>query len=137
MKIIKGDKVQIMAGKDKGKIATVLKAILKEEKLIVEGVNIVKKHIKPNAVSKEGGIVSIEKPIHVSNVMYYSDKHKRPVRIGYTIVDGKKFRSIKPSGELIDTKVKVTTTTEKDKPTKTVKKEGSDKAALKKKVTKK
>jgi large subunit ribosomal protein L24 len=143
MKIIKGDKVKIIAGKDKGKIATVIKAIVKDEKLIVEGVNMIKKHVKPNAVYKEGGIITMEKPVHISNVMYYSEKHKRPVRIGYTIVDGKKFRVIKPFGDVLDSKVKSTTSTEKTKTTKksaepkTAKKEGSDKVALKKKAEKK
>ena len=123
MKIHKGDKVQIMAGKDKGKIAPVLKAMPKINRVVVEGVNIVKKHVKPGTVSKEGGIVSIEKPIHVSNVMYYSDKEKRPVRIGYKIEGKKKIRISKSSGNAIESGVKVS--------------KEADKKALKKKVEKK
>lgn len=136
MKIHKGDKVQVIAGKDKGKIATVLKAMITEAKVVVEGVNIVKRHIKPNAVSKEGGIVSIEKPIDVSNVMFYSDKLKRPVRVGFKMIDGKKVRIAKPSGEVLDSGVKAS-----KEETKTAKKSttkaSDDKKSLKKKVEKK
>src|SRR4030042_2287595 len=101
MKIIKGDKVKVIAGKNKGKIGTVLKALPKEGKIIVEGVNVVKKHVKPGKFSKEGGIISVEKPINVSNVMYYSEKEKRAVREGYKVEGGKKFRISKKSGERI------------------------------------
>lgn len=136
MKIHKGDKVQIIAGKDKGKIATVLKAMIAEAKVVVEGVNIVKRHIKPNAVSKDGGIVSIEKPIDVSNVMYYSDKLKRPIRVGFKMIAGKKVRIAKPSGDILDSGVKASK--EETKSTKkSATKSTDDKKALKKKVEKK
>lgn len=136
MKIHKGDKVQVIAGKDKGKIATVLKAMITEGKVVVEGINLVKRHIKPNAVSKEGGIVSIEKPIDVSNVMFYSDKLKRPVRVGFKTIDGKKVRIAKPSGEVLDSGVKASK--EDTKATKkSTTKASDDKKSLKKKVEKK
>ncbi len=80
MKIKKGDKVKIIAGKDKGKLGTVLKVLVAEAKVVVEGVGLVKRHIKPGVVSKDGGIISIEKPIDVSNVMYFDEKLNRPVR---------------------------------------------------------
>jgi large subunit ribosomal protein L24 len=101
-KIKKNDKVKVIAGKDKGKIATVLKVLKDRDLVLVEGVNMVKKHVKPGSVSKEGGIVSIEKPIHVSNVMYYSEKAGRPVRVGFKVTDGKKFRICKKTGEILD-----------------------------------
>lgn len=102
MKIRKGDKVKVITGKDKGKIGPVLRVFIKDRKVLVEGVNIAKKHVKPGAVSKEGGIVSIERPIAVSNVMFYNEKLKRPVRVGYKVVDGKKKRVCKKSGEILD-----------------------------------
>ena len=69
MHVHKGQKVKVITGKDKGKVGVVLKAFPKVQKVLVEGVNVVKKHVKPGKVSKEGGIVKFEKPIHVSNVM--------------------------------------------------------------------
>ena len=75
-----------------------------EGKVLVEKVNLVKKHVKPGSVSKEGGIVTIEKPINVSNVMYYNAKLNRPVRVGFKVVEGKKYRICKVSGDVLDTK---------------------------------
>lgn len=68
MKVKSGDKVKVIAGKNKGKTGKVLKVLKARDLVFVEGVNLVKKHVKPGVVSKEGGIVSIEKPVHVSNV---------------------------------------------------------------------
>ena len=108
MKIKKGDNVQVIAGKDKGKAGKVLFADAKNNKVIVEGVNIVKKHVKPSARNPQSGIMSKEAPIDASNVMYlYNGK---PVRIGYQVEmvekDGKakavKQRIAKPSGDLND-----------------------------------
>ena len=101
MKIKKVDKVQVIAGKCKGEEGKVLEA--KNNKVIVEGVNLIKKHVKPSA-QQAGGIVTFAAPLDASNVMYlYKGK---PVRIGYTVevVDGKnvKKRIAKPSGDLID-----------------------------------
>ena len=81
MKIRKDDKVKIISGKDRGKISKVLKVLKNENKVVVEGVNVVKKHVKPGVISKEGGIVSIEKPIDVSNVMYYHEQSKEAIKI--------------------------------------------------------
>ena len=105
MRIKKDDKVKVIVGKDRGKIAKVLKVINSENKVVVEGVNVVKKHVKPGAVSKEGGIISIEKPIDVSNVMYYDESSKKTVRIGYKVIDGKKYRVSKKTGEVLDKKI--------------------------------
>lgn len=89
-----------MIGKDKGKIGPVLKVLLEKNKVIVEGVNIVSKHVKPGAVSKEGGIIKKEAPIHVSNVMYFDGK--QVTRIGLKVVDGKKVRISKKTGKPIE-----------------------------------
>ena len=105
MKIKKGDKVKVISGKDSGKVATVLKVLNESGKIVVEGVGVVKKHVKPGAISKEGGIVSIEKPIDASNVMYFDEKLNKPVRIGYKLINGKKYRFSKKSGEIIDKKI--------------------------------
>jgi len=105
MKIKKDDKVKIISGKDRGKISKVLKVLKNENKVVVEGVNVVKKHVKPGVISKEGGIVSIEKPIDVSNVMYYHEQSKEAVKVGYKIIDGKKYRISKKTGEILDKKV--------------------------------
>lgn len=105
MKIKKGDKVKVISGKDRGKISSVLKVLKSDNKIVVEGVNIVKKHLKPGKVSKEGGIISIEKPVSVSSVMYYEEKSKGVTRIGYKYIDGKKYRVSKKSGEVLDKKI--------------------------------
>lgn len=105
MKIKKGDKVKVLSGKDRGKVATVLKVILSKDKVVVEGVNMVKKHIKPGTVTKEGGIVSIEKPVYASTVMYYNEKEKKSERVGYKKIDGKKFRISKINEEVLDKKI--------------------------------
>lgn len=76
MKIRKNDKVKVITGKDKGKEGNVLSVFKKKNKVLVEGVNIVKKHVKPGTVSKEGGIISMEKPIDASNVMVVKAKAK-------------------------------------------------------------
>lgn len=102
MKIRVGDKVQVIAGKDKGKQGEVLQTIAKDNKVIVEGVNMVTKHIKPSQTDTEGGIITREAPIHVSNVAYYDEKAKSISKIGYTFVDGKKVRVAKKSGTQID-----------------------------------
>jgi len=102
MKIRTNDKVKIIAGKDKGTIGTVLKVFPVKRRLVVEGVNRVKKHIKPGTTSEEGGIISIEKPIDSSNVMYYDETAKETTRIGFKFIDGKKYRMSKKTGEIID-----------------------------------
>jgi len=73
MKVKVGDKVKILAGKDKGKEGTVTTTLKKKDKVVVSGINIVKKHMKPNAMNETGGIVSVEAPIHVSNVSVIKD----------------------------------------------------------------
>ncbi len=101
MKIRKNDKVKIIAGKDKGKTGKVIAVLTDKNKVIVEGVNLVKKHIKKGQGSEEGGIVNMEKPIDASNVMFIDEKSGLPVRLGYKVVDGKKYRVSKKNGEII------------------------------------
>lgn len=101
MFIKSGDKVKVMAGKDKGKEGTVLKAMPKKDRVIVEGVNIIKKHNKPSAMSPQGGIEEKEAPIHVSNVMLIDPSNGEPTRVGFRIEDDKKVRYSKKSGETI------------------------------------
>ena len=67
--------------------------------------NLVKRHVKPGAVSKEGGIVSVERPMSVSNVMLFDEKTNLPVKVGLRIIDGKKYRVSKKSGEVLDKKI--------------------------------
>lgn len=102
MHVKKGDKVMVISGKDKGKTGVILAAFPKQDRVIVEGVNIVKKHSKPSQVNPQGGIINQEAPIHVSNVMPLDPKTDQPTRVGYKIVDGKKVRVAKKSGEVLD-----------------------------------
>ena len=101
MHVKKGDKVMVISGKDKGKTGVILTAYPKKDRVLVEGVNIIKKHIKPNQANPQGGIVSQEAAIHVSNVMLIDPKTGEPTRVGYKVEDSKKVRVAKKSGEII------------------------------------
>lgn len=96
-----GDKVIVIAGSDKGKEGTIKKVLRDENKVIVEGVRIVKRHQKGNG-QESGGIVEFEAPIHASNVMIIDPKTKKPTRIGHTIEKDKKIRISKKSSEKLD-----------------------------------
>ena len=102
MHVKKGDKVMVISGKDKGKTGVILSAVPKKDRVFVEGVNIVKKHVKPNQLNPQGGIVSQEAAIHVSNVMLIDPKSGEPTRVGFKVEDGKKVRVAKKSGNVID-----------------------------------
>ncbi|MGP4072808.1 50S ribosomal protein L24 [Piscibacillus sp. B03] len=102
MHVKKGDKVKVITGKDKGKEGTILEAYPKKERVLVEGVNYVKKHAKPSQENPQGGILNQEAPIHVSNVMPIDPKSGEPTRVGYEVRDGKKVRIAKKSGEPLD-----------------------------------
>ncbi len=102
MHVKKGDKVQVISGKDKGKQGVILEAFPKKNRVLVEGVNIIKKHSKPSQENPQGGIISKEAAIHVSNVMPLDPKTGTPTRVGYQVVDGKKVRVAKKSGETLD-----------------------------------
>ncbi|KRM71402.1 50S ribosomal protein L24 [Lacticaseibacillus brantae] len=98
----KGDKVRVMRGKDAGKEGTVTKVLQKTDKVIVEGVNMIKKHEKPSTLNPQGGIVDKEAAIHVSNVMLLDPESNKPTRIGKDVKDGNKVRIAKKSGAAID-----------------------------------
>ncbi|UOR10599.1 50S ribosomal protein L24 [Halobacillus amylolyticus] len=102
MHVKKGDKVMVISGKDKGKQGTILQAFPKKDRVLVEGVNEVKKHAKPSQDNPQGGILSQEAPIHVSNVMPVDPKSGEPTRVGYKVENGKKVRIAKKSGEALD-----------------------------------
>jgi len=116
MHIKKGDKVQVIAGKGSSaadvakRQGTVLKVFPKENRVVVEGINIVKKHTKPNQANQQGGIIEFEAPIHASNVQILDPVTKKPVRVGYKFVENKEGQLVKvrytvggnASGELLD-----------------------------------
>lgn len=102
MKIKLKDKVKVISGKDKGKVGEVLRVIPSLGKIVVQGVNIVKRHVKPGVVNKEGGIVTFEKPLDVSNVMFFDEKENKTSRIGYSVVEGKKYRIVKKTNEVLN-----------------------------------
>ncbi|MCH3164941.1 50S ribosomal protein L24, partial [Listeria monocytogenes] len=89
-------------GKDKGKSGKVLAAFPKKDRVLNEGINMVKKHTKPSNVNPQGGILNVEAPIHVSNVMLLDPKTGEPTRVGYEVKGDKKVRVAKKSGEVID-----------------------------------
>ena len=101
LKIKKGDQVIVLSGDDKGKTGEVVKAMPKEGKVVVQGVNLVKRHTKPSQTTP-GGIVTKEAPISVSNVAIVDPKSNKASKIGYKEVDGKKVRVARKSGEIID-----------------------------------
>src|SRR5690606_27491080 len=98
MHVKKDDKVKVITGKDKGKEDIILAAFPKKDRVIVEGVNIVKKHVKPNQLNPHVAILSPEAAIHVSSVMLIDPNTVEPTRVGYTIENGKKVRVAKKSG---------------------------------------
>lgn len=102
MHVKKGDKVKVISGKDKGQVGTILEAYPKKQRVLVEGVNMIKKHSKPSNDNPQGGIITKEAPIHVSNVMPLDPKTGEPTRVGYQVVDGKKVRIAKKSGQSLD-----------------------------------
>ncbi len=100
MKVLKGDHVIVISGKDKGKEGEVIRALPKDDKIVVNGVNTAKKHQKPQKQRQQAGIIDVDMPIHVSNVMLvYKGK---PTRVGYKVqADGTKVRVAKRTGEVI------------------------------------
>lgn len=100
LKIKKGDKVVVLSGSSKGTKGSVLKVYPDKGKAIVEGVNKIKKHTKPNAENPQGGIVETEAPIYVSKLALV-DSNGKPTRVGYEVKDGKKLRIAKKTGKEI------------------------------------
>lgn len=101
--IKKDDKVKVLSGKDAGKIGKVLKVINKKNRVLVENVNIVKRHARPSAQNRQGGILESEAPLHWSNVMLVCNKCITPTRVKMQVLDdGKKVRVCKKCNEIID-----------------------------------
>ncbi len=101
-KIKKGDRVIVLTGRDKGRTGEVLRVIPSEERVLVQGVNMVKRHQRPSQISP-GGITEKEAPIHISNVAHIDPKTDKPTRVGYRIEEGgRKIRFARGSGEPID-----------------------------------
>jgi large subunit ribosomal protein L24 len=105
MKLKKGDLVAVIAGKDKGKQGTITSVILKDNKVVVEGVNVVKKHAKASQTNPQGGIIEKQLPIHASNVMLVDPKTGKPTRVGKKVTKEGSVRIAKKSGvEIKETK---------------------------------
>lgn len=102
LKVKKGDKVVVMTGRDKGREGEILKVLPLENRVIVDGVNLVKRHTRPSQ-TQAGGIIEKAASIHVSNIAVVDPKDGKPTRVGYrTLEDGRKVRFAKSSGEVID-----------------------------------
>lgn len=103
MHVRKGDTIQVISGRDKGKIGEIISILPKQSQVVVEGVNLRTKHVKPRQEGESGQIVTSEFPIHSSNVMLYSKKEKVTSRVCYTFTEaGRKVRMLKKTGEVID-----------------------------------
>ncbi len=101
MKIKKGDTIQVITGNDTGKTGRVIKVFLKKERVVVEGVNIVKKHARPTQDNPQGGIIEKESSIHISNIMLVVGG--KPTRVGFkSLENGKKIKFAKSTGEVIN-----------------------------------
>ncbi len=103
MKIHKGDKVRVLTGKDRGKEGVVSRALPADDKVIIEGVNLAKRHQKPTKATMQGGIIDKAMPIHVSNVAFLSPADDKPTRVGYRLTDdGTKVRVCRRTGVDLD-----------------------------------
>lgn len=103
MHVKKGDTVQVIAGSEKGKVGEIIRTLPKKSMVVVKGVNIRTKHVKPQQEGESGRIINFEAPIHSSKVMLYSTKQKVASRICYTFTpEGRKVRMLKKTGEIID-----------------------------------
>ena len=100
-KIKKGDRVVVLTGKDKGREGKVLQVMPKEERVVVEGLNMVQRHTRPTQTDPQGGIKNKEAPIHVSNVAIV-DSQGKPTRVGFRVEGDKKVRVAKTTGEVIN-----------------------------------
>jgi large subunit ribosomal protein L24 len=100
-KIKKGDRVVVLAGRDKGRQGEVLRVWPKDERVLVQGLNLVKRHTKPSQADPQGGVKTKEAPIHVSNVAFVDSKGE-PTRVGFRVEGDKKVRFAKTTGEAID-----------------------------------
>lgn len=103
MKIRKNDTVLVIAGKDKGKKGKVRRALPREDKLIIEGINMIKRHSRTKGQARQAGIIELEAPLHISKVMLICNKCNNPARVGFRFLDdGKKARICRACSEVID-----------------------------------
>ncbi len=103
MKIRKEDTVIVIAGKDRGKKGKVRRALPNDDKVIVEGLNMIKRHSRARRATRQAGIIELEAPIHISNVMLVCNKCGKPTRVGFRLLDdGKRVRSCSSCHEVID-----------------------------------
>jgi large subunit ribosomal protein L24 len=101
MKLRKGDNVIVLSGKDKGKTGTITKVLVKTNQVVIDGVNVMKRHEKPSQRNQDGGIVEFSAPLNASNVAYLDGKGNTPSKIGYKIDNGQKVRVAKKSGQTL------------------------------------
>lgn len=102
-RIRKGDRVEVITGADRGKQGEVLSVLPKDERAVVQGVNIAKRHTKPKGMGQPGGIVEREATIHLSNLMLVDPKTGKPTRVGFRVLDdGRKVRVARGSGDVIE-----------------------------------
>ena len=103
MKVRKGDMVKVTSGNDRGKVGKILKVFPEKGRIIIEGVNLIKKHSRPTQKNRKGGIIEKEGPISASNVIFFDSRSNTVARIGYSVLaDGKKVRLNKKTGEIIE-----------------------------------
>ena len=102
MNIRKNDTVLVISGKDKGKKGKVRYAFPEEKRLIVEGINMIKRHTRARAMTRQAGIIEREAPLHVSKVMLICNRCNRPARVGFRLLEGKRFRVCSSCHEVLD-----------------------------------
>ena len=103
MKLKKGDSVKVISGNDRGKVGKILKVFPEENRIIIEGVNLIKRHTRPTQKNRKGGIIEKEGPINVSNAIYFDGRSNTVARVGHRILaDDKKVRINKKTGEIIE-----------------------------------
>jgi len=101
LKIRKGDRVKVIAGRSRGKVGDVLRVLPAEKRVVVSGVNVIKRHTKPNMANPHGGVIAKEAAIHISNVALFNTATGKADRVGVKLVDGKRVRVYKSSGEVV------------------------------------
>lgn len=103
MKLKKGDTIKVISGNDRGKVGKILKVFPESNRLIIEGVNLIKRHTRPTQKNRKGGIIEKEGPVSASNVIFYDNRSGTVARLGHRILtDGKKVRINKKTGEIIE-----------------------------------
>ncbi len=103
MKLKKGDTVKVLSGNDRGKVGKILKVFTESNRIIIEGVNLIKRHTRPTQKNRKGGIIEKEGSINVSNVIFFDNRSNTVARLGHRILtDGKKVRINKKTGEIIE-----------------------------------